>query len=257
MKAKRRSTDQILAAIDNSARAVNPATIKALMTCARPFRALLVLVSLVLAIALTGSATHAQTPRWGTLKHPIIDSRMTSKEAFDGLDAKCPAEIRKRQRLITVKYYSMDKQIHQGQLVIDAELVSDIRQVFALALKERFPIYSVIPISDPRFRKENHWDDELSMEANNTSAFNYREITGGGRLSNHAYGRAIDINTLLNPYIKGNLILPHGATYDPQVAGTFTAGSPMVREFERLGWTWGGTWKSPTDYQHFEKPRPK
>src|SRR5437763_9094012 len=96
----------------------------------------------------------------------------------------------------------MDKQVHQGQLVIDTELVSDIKRVFALALKEQFPIYSVIPISDKRFRKDNSWDDELSMEANNTSALNYREITGGGRLSNHAKGRASEINKCLITYLQ-------------------------------------------------------
>jgi hypothetical protein len=226
--------------------------IKNMITTACWFRPLLLSASLVLAVAFVG-AGRAQTPRHGTLEHPIIDSKMTEQEAFDGLDAKCPDEIRKRQRLVTVKYYSMDKQIHQGQLVLDKELVDDVKQVFALALKKKFPIYSVIPISDKRFRKDNRWDDELSMEANNTSAFNYREKTGGGELSNHAYGRAVDINTFLNPYIKGNLILPHGATYNPKAAGTFTAESPIVREFLRLGWSWGGNWKSPTDYQHFEK----
>ncbi len=230
---------------------------KAMMTSARRFHTLLVEASLVLAVALVCTAGQARTPRRGTLKHPIIDSRMTEEEAFDGLDPKCPEEIRKRQRLVTVKYYSTDRQVHQGQLVVDAELVSDIKKVFALALKERFPIYSVIPISDKRFRKEGRWDDELSMEANNTSAFNYREVTGGGRLSNHAYGRAVDINTFLNPYIKGDLILPRGATYDPKVEGTFTADSPIVREFLRLGWAWGGNWTSPRDYQHFEKPTKK
>jgi hypothetical protein len=226
-------------------------------TSARRFRAVSASVSLLLAVTLLGRAGRAQTPRPGTPEHPIIDSRMTMEEALDGLDPKCPEEIRKRQRLVTVKYYSTDGQVHQGQLVVDAGLVSDVKRVFALMLKERFPVYSVIPVSDKRFRKENRWDDELSMEANNTSAFNYREVTGGGRLSNHAYGRAVDINTFLNPYIKGDLILPHGASYDPKVAGTFTAESPVVREFLRLGWAWGGNWTSPRDYQHFEKPLKK
>lgn len=227
------------------------------MIIIRLFRISFLQVNLILAIIFAAWTGDAQTPRRGTLKHPVIDSRMSEKEAFDGLDPKCPEEIRKRQRLITVKYYSMDNQVHQGQLVVDEELVSDLKQVFALALKEKFPIYSVIPISDKRFRKENRWDDELSMEANNSSAFNYREKTGGGELSNHAYGRAVDINTFLNPYIKGSLVLPRGATYDPKVGGTFTAESLIVREFLRLGWSWGGNWKSPIDYQHFEKPPAK
>jgi peptidoglycan L-alanyl-D-glutamate endopeptidase CwlK len=219
--------------------------------CFHTFLFLSFLVPTILSINATG---YGQAATRGTAKHPIIDSSMTEKEAFDGLDPTCPGEIRKRQGLVTVKYYSTDKRIHEGQLVIDRELRGDIEKIFALALKEHFPIYSVIPISDTRFRKKNRWDDELSMEANNTSAFNYREVTGGGSLSNHAYGRAIDINTFFNPYIKGNIILPHGATYDPKVEGTFTADNPIVREFLRLGWTWGGSWNSPRDYQHFEKP---
>jgi peptidoglycan L-alanyl-D-glutamate endopeptidase CwlK len=225
-----------------------------MITSTRLSLTLLVKATLLLAVILIGSAGHSQTLQRGTLKHPIIDSNMTRAEAFDGLNPECPDEIRKRQRLITVKYYSMDLLVHQGQLVIDKDLESDIKKVFALALLERFPIYSVIPISDKRFRKENRWDDELSMEANNTSSFNYREITGGGQLSNHAKGRAIDINTFLNPYIKGKIILPHGSNYDPKIAGTFTAESPLVREFLQLGWSWGGNWTSPIDYQHFEKP---
>jgi hypothetical protein len=230
---------------------------KAMTPITRRTRASLSLALLASAVFLFSATAYGQRPDGGTLKHPVIDSRMTKREAFDGLDPNCPEEIRKRQRLVTVTYYSTDGRVHRGQLVLDYELVGDVKRVFALTLKERFPIHSVIPISDPRFRKDGRWDDELSMEANNTSAFNYREVTGGGRLSNHAYGRAVDINTFLNPYVKGNLVLPHGATYDPKVPGTFTADSPLVREFQRLGWTWGGTWASPRDYQHFEKPLKK
>jgi peptidoglycan LD-endopeptidase CwlK len=217
----------------------------------------LLLLLLALAVIPIAGKSYGQTPRTGTSKHPIVDSRMTEKDAFDGLDPKCPPEIRKRQKVVELKYYSSDGKIHQGQLVIDGELKRDIKRVFALALRKHFPIYSVIPISDKRFRQDGRWDDELSMEANNTSAFNYREITGGGRLSNHAYGRAIDLNTFLNPYIKDGNVLPHGAKYDPSIAGTFTSDHPIVRAFINLGWGWGGNWTSPKDYQHFEKPLKK
>ena len=193
----------------------------------------------------------------GSLKHPIIDSKMSKKEAFDGLDPNCPEEIRKRQKLIKLKYYSFDKKIHQGQLVIDKDLVKDIKKVFKVALDEKFPIYSLIPVSDQRFRKNDRWDDDLSMIANNSSAFNYRVKTGGTQLSNHAYGRAVDLNTFQNPYLKGKIILPPNAKYEPTAAGTCTADSPIVKTFLQLGWTWGGTWTSPIDYQHFEKPLKK
>ncbi|MCW5206231.1 M15 family metallopeptidase [Desulfobulbus sp. F5] len=180
----------------------------------------------------------------------IIDSKMTSKEAFAGLSTDCPEKIRRRQKLIEVKYYSFDKKIHQGQLVIDAELENDVKTVFSLAFKQRFPLQSVIPIAAKQFG----WDDNLSMAANNTSVFNYRFSVGSTHLSKHAYGRAIDINPFQNPYIKGTVVLPKGAKYDPAAAGTLTKNHPIVRAFVRLGWTWGGSWISLKDYQHFQKP---
>jgi len=219
---------------------------------------ILISVIFILFLAVSPAGAFAQTAvddkNPGTFKHPIIDSKMSKKEAFDGLDPKCPKSIRKRQKLIRLKYYSFDGRVHQGQMVLDKDLVRDVKKVFDVALKEKFPVKSVIPISDMRFRKNGRWDDDLSMAAGNSSSFNYREITGGGRLSNHAYGRAVDLNTFQNPYIKGKISLPSGAKYDPTAPGTFTADNPIVKTFISLGWAGGGNWKSPTDYQHFEKP---
>ena len=226
-----------------------------IMTVTKSARLFFVLLSVIILGLSISNPTYAENKCCVTPDVPIIDSNMIEKEAFDGLDPKCPDEIRKRQRIVKVKYYSSDNRIHQGQLVIDGEVEKDITTVFELALKEHFPIDSVIPISDKRFRKDARWDDDLSMEANNTSAFNYRLITGSsGRLSKHAYGRAIDINPFQNPYIKGGTILPKGAKYDPHVDGTLTPDHPIVRTFLRLGWEWGGNWTSCKDYQHFEKP---
>ncbi|MFY9571516.1 MAG: M15 family metallopeptidase [Blastocatellia bacterium] len=222
----------------------------------RPARSvwmLLISISFALNAPMIDSGSCAQ--RLGTLKHPIIDSAKEKNEVFDGLDARCPEEIRKRQRVVKVLYYSFDDKIHQGQLVIDRALEDDIQTVFQVALRERFPIHSVIPISDRRFRKDGRWDDDLSMAANNTSGFNYRQTTGGTQLSNHAFGRAIDINPLQNPYVKEGVALPPGAKYDPSVEGTLTATDPIVRNFQRLGWKWGGEFTSLKDYQHFEKPK--
>lgn len=193
----------------------------------------------------------------GTLKHPIVDSKMSKKEVFDGLDPNCPPEIRKRQKIVKLKYYSFDDKVHRGQLIIDKELVKDIKKVFKLALAEKFPILKMIPVSHPDFRKNGRWDDDLSMIANNTSSFNYREKTGGGSLSNHAYGRAVDINTVQNPYIKGKVFLPPNAVYQPGSPGTFDANHPIVKKFIELGWDWGGNWTALKDYQHFEKPLKK
>jgi len=185
---------------------------------------------------------------------PWIDGNMTEQQAFDGLDPTCPKEVRDSQTIVEVVYCGFDKQLHRGQLVLDRDLVKDVQEVFDIALKAKFPIGSVVPISHAKFRKDGRWDDGLSMEANNTSAFNFRTMTGSTKLSNHAYGRAIDINPLQNPYVKGDVVLPRGAKYDPKAEGTLSADSPIVKAFLERGWAWGGSWNSLKDYQHFEKP---
>ena len=193
----------------------------------------------------------------GTAESPLVDSLMSEADVFDGLSPECPDDIRESQTIVEVCHVAFDGLVHRGQIVVHRDLAADIRAVFDVALRMRFPIASVIPMSHPRFRKDGRWDDDLSMEANNTSGFNYRAVTGGSRLSNHASGRAIDINPALNPYVKEALVLPPGARYDPGAPGTFTADHPVVREFLQRGWEWGGMWTSLKDYQHFERPLPE
>jgi peptidoglycan L-alanyl-D-glutamate endopeptidase CwlK len=208
---------------------------------------------LILIFVLSGCAT-ARIPSGaliGTVQNPIIDSNITLSEA---LRKYAPPEFKEKQRIVDVLYYSFDSKVHQGQIVIEERLTSDIQEIFRVALDTRFPIASVVPISDDRFYKDGEWNaDNQSMMSNNTSAFNYRKVTGGKSLSMHAYGFAIDINPAQNPYIKGSIVLPPGAIYEPCKPGTLTRYSPVVKTFIRLGWTWGGNWKSLKDYQHFEK----
>ncbi len=196
-----------------------------------------------------------ERPALGTMQNPIVDSNITLSE---GLRKYAPPEFKRRQRLVEVLYYSFDGKIHKGQLIIDERLVRDIQEVFRVALKTKFPIKSVIPVSHKKFYKDGVWNGEgQSMLLNNTSAFNYRCAAGSKKLSMHAYGFAIDINPVQNPYIKGKVVLPPGAVYDIRKSGTLAYNSPVVKTFIRLGWTWGGNWKSLKDYQHFEKVLPR
>ncbi|MCX5695050.1 MAG: M15 family metallopeptidase [Candidatus Omnitrophica bacterium] len=205
-------------------------------------------------VEITPAVEFEQSPA-GSLQNPIIDSDMSLPEA---LRKESPPKFKARQRLIDVLYYSFDGKIHKGQLVIDARLVEDIRKVFQVALENKFPITSVIPISHSRFFQDGKWnEDDQSMLANNTSAFNYRLATAGKSLSKHAYGFAIDINPVQNPYIKGKIVLPPKAVYDISKPGTLSPDCPVVKTFIGLGWTWGGNWKSLKDYQHFEKVLPQ
>ena len=194
-------------------------------------------------------------PQEGNLANPIIDSAMTREAALKGVQPRCPENVLANQKLFSVKYYSFDGRVHQGQLVMDRRLVSEIQEIFKMALEIKFPVASMIPISHPSFLKNGRWDDNLSMQANNTSGFNYRRPTNGGPISKkgHAMGFAIDINPMQNPYIKRKKTLPAGSTYDVSRPGTLTANHPIVKKFIEFGWTWGGRWRSVKDYQHFQK----
>lgn len=175
--------------------------------------------------------------QWVRLNDRVIDSELDKENALKQNPVfLCPEEIILFQKVIVVMYYSLDGLIHQGQIVIHEELVEDIRFVFKVILEEKFPITSVIPIADPKF----HWDDELSMQANNSSGFNYRTIARSDKLSNHALGRAVDINPRLNPYTRGDFIQPKNAIYDIKKQGTIARDSVIVSCFKERGWTWGG-----------------
>lgn len=185
------------------------------------------------------------------MKDMIVDSNMNPEEALrENPDFSCPSEIRSAQDVLRVAYISPDGTLHEGRIVVHRDLREDVSALFVKMQKERFPIHSVIPLADQRFR----WNDEISMELNNTSGFNYRPKTGSSTdFSAHASGRAIDINPLRNPYRKGTTILPAGASYDPKIPGTISHDSFIVRFLEARGWAWGGRWDSLKDYQHFEK----
>lgn len=179
------------------------------------------------------------------IKNLIIDSDYSREDAINGL--VIPADIRENLRLISVRYYSFDNKLHEGQVVIHKDRAEDIKSVFNIIREKKFPVAKVIPIV------KYEWDDQKSMADNNTSAFNYRFIAGTNKLSNHSFGYAIDINPLLNPYIREDEIRPEGAIYNPRIKGTISKESFLVKELKKRGWTWGGDWKDRKDYQHFEK----
>ncbi|WP_237568766.1 M15 family metallopeptidase [Mycolicibacterium lacusdiani] len=164
----------------------------------------------------------------------------------------CPVPP-ERLRRVNLDYLGFDGRTHRGDLVVAEGLVGDVIDVFAELYRLRFPI--------ERMRTVDHYpgaEDELSMRDDNTSAFNCRRLPSGSGWSLHALGRAVDVNPLLNPYVdsRGNL---EPATAGPFVdrsrrdPGMLHAGDPAVRAFTSRGWRWGGDWRTPKDYQHFEK----
>ncbi|MCK5763869.1 MAG: M15 family metallopeptidase, partial [Clostridiales bacterium] len=130
-------------------------------------------------------------------------------------------------------------------------VASDIIEIFKELYENRYPIEKIQLIS------YYEGDDNLSMEANNTSAFNFRLISGSDKISNHSFGLAIDINPVQNPYVSNSVVAPkNAASYIDRTeyrTGMIIEDDICVRLFKEHGWTWGGNYKSIKDYQHFEK----
>jgi hypothetical protein len=164
----------------------------------------------------------------------------------------CPVEPG-RLRRVDVDHIGFDGQTHRGELIVHEDLVSEVITIFDQLYRLHFPIEKIRTVD-----QYPGADDELSMEDNNTSAFNCRSIPGTNRWSQHAYGWAIDLNPLLNPSVDwtGAFQPKNAAAYldrsrtDP---GLLHGGDPAVHVFTDRGWRWGGYWKTPIDYQHFER----
>jgi len=154
---------------------------------------------------------------------------------------------------IGLKYVDFDGETHAGEMIVNEQLAREVTEVFVALFEAEYPLASVRLVSD---YGEPH-DDNLSMEANNTSAFNYRQITGSRKLSRHSYGAAIDINPVQNPYIDGDRVAPPNAQdyVDRSLGlpGMIDHDDLAYRLLTERGWTWGGDWRGDKDYQHFSK----
>ncbi|MDX6487129.1 MAG: hypothetical protein QOF43_2282 [Gaiellaceae bacterium] len=158
-----------------------------------------------------------------------------------------PSQLRR----VRLRYQGFDGRPHMGQLVVNARVAADVVSVFRTLYTEGFPIRRMRPVDAYR------GSDRRSMAADNTSAFNCRKAvtTGPASWSMHAYGEAIDVNTVENPYLEGGRVLPAaGAAFRDRARvrpGMAVEGGALVRAFGAVGWGWGGRWAGSPDYQHF------
>ncbi len=159
----------------------------------------------------------------------------------------CPVPL-SDLRYLTLTYRGFDGADHQGELVVAASVADQIVAVFRRLYEIGYPIASMRLVDD------FGGDDDASMSANNTSAFNCRPVTGGGGFSEHSYGTAVDVNPVQNPYLNGSTVLPaQGRQYvdRPDAPGVIHTGDEVVQAFADQGLHWGGAWSGPIDYQHF------
>jgi len=167
---------------------------------------------------------------------------------------RCPVGL-DRLALVQVSHRGFDGKTHEGRLIVHKDVAAEVLMIFNELFKKRFPIERIRPVSTPAYKG----DDSASMADNNTSAFNCRFSTGSRTVySKHSLGRAIDINPLINPYVKSGRVLPPGGKkYLDRAAkamGIIVRGGTCYTIFKKYGWNWGGDWLSLKDYQHFEKP---
>ena len=159
-------------------------------------------------------------------------------------------------RYCSLLYNDFEGNTQTGEMICNKKIAEDVIEIFYELYAGGYQIESIKLID------EFGGDDTASMEANNTSCFNYRVVDGTTRLSNHAYGLAIDLNPFYNPYITYNndgttKVSPEGSRqYEDRTAAfpyKIDENDLAYRLFKEHGFTWGGNWNSVKDYQHFEK----
>jgi len=155
-------------------------------------------------------------------------------------------------RVVRVTFWTFDGDVAEGDLVLNRDVVDRARRVFATMYRTRFPMRSVRPVT--AFGSS----DDRSMAADNTSGFNCRRAVAAGppTWSNHAYGRAIDVNPVENPYLfQGRVLPPAGRSHTDRrraAPGKIRRGDAVHRTFRAAGFSWGGDFSNP-DYQHFDR----
>jgi hypothetical protein len=199
----------------------------------------------VVAAVLAAVAAAAPAPDFEATVSPVrwADLRYSYRA---GCPVK-PAEL----RTMRLRYWGFDGRSHEGSLVVNRRVTAELTRVFRRLYDARFPIRRMVPVSAYR------GSDDASMAADNTSAFNCRRAVGSstGSWSMHAFGLAVDVNPLENPYVlRGQAMPPAGARYVDRGLvrpGMAVAGGALVRAFAAEGWSWGGVWRGSPDYQHF------
>ena len=159
-------------------------------------------------------------------------------------------------RYLRLSHYDAEKRQHVGEMVCNKAIANDLLEIFRELYRQKYPIERIRLIDD------YNADDEQSMRDNNSSCFCYRKISGSTKLSKHAQGMAVDINTLYNPYVRTGkdgrrIVEPATATRYVDRRKSFpykiVKGDLLYRLFLQHGFKWGGNWRTMKDWQHFEK----
>ena len=166
----------------------------------------------------------------------------------------CPIPLEKL-RYLHLRYLDFYGNSVMGEMIVHKDVSREVVEIFHELYTIGYPIHKMKLVSD---YKGNDWQ---SIEADNTSAFNCRNATGSKKWSKHSYGKAIDLNSIENPYISRSGRISHKASlqYRKRVHQQDTVADKAVllnndkatMIFKKYGWKWGGDWHGVKDYQHF------
>jgi D-alanyl-D-alanine carboxypeptidase len=201
-------------------------------------------VAAVLVVTSTASAAPGFDARVSRLSHAARE-RMTPDVWRPG----CPVSLDDLRR-VSVTHWDFPGARRRGAIVVNKDVAGEVVGVMRRLYEARVPIRRMRPI------EAYGGDDFASIEDDNTSAFNCRAATGSQNWSQHAYGRAIDINPIENPYVENGRVY-HRASRSYVDRSRVRPGmaiekGALVAAFDAAGWGWGGRWSgSVRDYQHF------
>ena len=192
----------------------------------------------------------ASAPAEAAFSYSISKITPTVKKRINGNSwhENCPVSLA-NLRYVRVRYRNFDRHQRTGELIVNRDVAGAIVRVFRRLYANDYRIRRMRLVDDYGA------SDFRSIEADNTSAFNCRYVDGTSRWSEHAFGRAIDVNPIENPYVSGGRT-SHRASA-PYVdrsrrrPGMAYEGGTLVRALDAIGWGWGGRWTAVKDYQHF------
>lgn len=174
-----------------------------------------------------------------------LDDELVARSTWS---PECPVG-REDLRYLTVSFWGFDARAHTGEIIVNAAWAEEVVEIFRELFEQRYPIEEMRVVAA--------WELEGTPtgDGNDTTGFVCRPVRGASGWSQHAYGLAIDVNPFINPYQRGQRILPElaGAYLDRSHLrpGMILEGDVVVEQFDAIGWGWGGRWNSLVDHMHF------
>lgn len=174
-----------------------------------------------------------------------VDAAVAARSSWT---SRCPVKLTDL-RYVTVVFRGFDGRAHTGELLVNRTVAAGAVKAFEQLFAAGFPIERMVVASKAEV------DAPPTGDGNTTGSYACRPVARGTSWSEHAYGRAIDVNPFQNPYVKGDVVLPELATaYADRsrvLPGMILPGSAVVKAFAANGFSWGGDYRSLKDWMHF------